>query len=242
MKLGSLTVRRRVVVAAVAILGTTGAWYFWTQRPQPGVAPLEATGVPPPSLQLAGQTAGDFLREQAEYFDPTPLFFPTSYNFGQDRVVAALQRQPGEGFRDFEPSFRFPLQRLAVYGLEDDPAPQRPSEVLARGDEAPFAGIGRRDIERAPLAARDAHIEVKSLVNSTMVISEALSGLALPRGEFGPLEFMVLASPSGLVGEPLLVSNSGSDQVDAFFRTFLVKGYRLGQRLLPGKYLVRIGP
>ena len=92
------------------------------------------------------------------------------------------------------------------------------------------------------LTPREAFIEVKSLHSNRIVISQALLDLALPRGEFGPLEFLVLAGPAGLVGEPLLVANSGSDQADAFFRTFLVRGFRLGQRLAPGQYLVRIGP
>ena len=85
-------------------------------------------------------------------------------------------------------------------------------------------------------------MEVKSLENNRLVISEALTGLGVPRTEFAPLEFLVLASASGLVGEPLLLVNSGSEPVDTFFRTYLVQGYRLGSRLSPGKYLVRIGP
>lgn len=240
MRLGTLEVRRRVIVAIVAVITTTVAWYFWAQRTAPG--PAGPGPAPAPSLQLAGSMTDGYLREQAEYFDPTPLFFPTPYNFGQGRSLSALQREPEEGFRNFEPSFRFPLQKLEVYGLESDPAPQRPSEILARGDEAPFAGIGRGEAMPVTLTPREAFIEVKSLQSNRIVISQALPDLALPRGEFGPLEFLVLAGPAGLVGEPLLVANSGSDQADAFFRTFLVRGFRLGQRLAPGQYLVRIGP
>jgi hypothetical protein len=56
------------------------------------------------------------------------------------------------------------------------------------------------------------------------------------------LEFIVAINPAGIVGAPILASGSGWEEVDAFFRTYLVKTFRVGERLSPGQYRVVVGP
>ena len=50
----------------------------------------------------------------------------------------------------------------------------------------------------------------------------------------------------GIVGDPILMVGSEGEEmdekVDAFFRSFLVKSFRLGERLNPGRYRVLVGP
>lgn len=239
MRIGQIEVKRRALVATIGILLATGGWLLWSRRDMTKPAPVRAS--PAPVLKLTSRAAGDLLREQAEYFDPTPLFFPTPQNFGQGRVVGALQREPSEGFSDFPPSFRF-LDKLTTYGLPPEIAPRRPEQLLSLDDEDPFAGFGRVDLPVSELKQRSASVEVKSLVNGQLVLGQDLIGLDLPRSEFVPLEFLVLVESNGVIGEPLLTSNSGSDQIDSFFRDYLVKTYRLGERLAPGKYAVIVGP
>ncbi len=240
MRIGSWEVRRRAGVAVAVSLLAVGSWSHWRERT--AVVPGPAPAQPEAFLHVGGSSDGNLLREQAIYSDPTPLFFPTPQNFGQDRVVAALQRQPGEGFRNFEPNYHFPEQKLAAYGLDAEAALTRPVEVLGRGDLAPFAGFGEVDREVAALAVRRGFLEIKSLMSGELIHAGTLAEVALPRSDFAPLEFLVAVVPGGLVGEPLLTVSSGSEQVDNFVRDYLVKTLRIGALLEPGKYAVSVGP
>jgi hypothetical protein len=60
------------------------------------------------------------------------------------------------------------------------------------------------------------------------------------------MEFLILVSNAGIVGEPVLMTGSRweevDEEVDAFFRSYLVKTFRLGERLSPGRYRVLVGP
>jgi hypothetical protein len=51
-----------------------------------------------------------------------------------------------------------------------------------------------------------------------------------------------VVSSAGLIGDPILVTGSGWEEVDTFFRSYLVKTFRLGERLNPGRYRVLVGP
>jgi len=51
----------------------------------------------------------------------------------------------------------------------------------------------------------------------------------------------VTVSSAGLVGEPVLTTSSEGEDVDNFFRDYLVQSYRLGERLRPGTYRVLVG-
>jgi len=44
------------------------------------------------------------------------------------------------------------------------------------------------------------------------------------------------------VGDLVLTSSSDSEEVDSFFRSYLVKTFRLGERLNPGRYRILVGP
>lgn len=238
MKVGSVVIKRRVVVAAVGVAMGIASWYAWSFRPSAVIrTPAPA---PTPVLQLTGRAAGDLLREQAEYFDPTPLFFPTSLNYGQGRPIGALGREPSEGFVDYAPDFRF-TEKLAAYGLSADPAPQRPEDLLTFADESPFAGIGRTPLAFPRLQERRGFVEVKSLKGGVVVLRQTLQELSLPVEDFAPVEFLLLIGANGVVGEPLITTNSGLDQVDSYLREYLVKSYRIGERLPPGKYAVSVG-
>ena len=67
--------------------------------------PLADTGVPAPPaaaprvsvVPLRGR-GFSLVRDQATFFDPTPLFLPTELNTNQGPLPAAVQRQPGQVF------------------------------------------------------------------------------------------------------------------------------------------------
>ena len=243
MRLGKMEVKRRAWIGLGCAVAVTGAWWGWTQSqlPAAGVAP------PPrqPFVRLAGAgpaTDNRVLRERAELFDPTPLFFPTEWNFGQQVFQETLRRQPGRIFGSFEPKLTFAEQSLKPYGAEVAQASEKLTDVLAQGNEAPFAGIGQIEAAAPPLPGRSGFMEVRGFGADKPVLKEAFNLNALPRQDYAPLEFLIVVSPMGLVGEPLLAMGSGWDEVDTFFRDYLVKSYRVGERLNPGRYRVLVGP
>jgi hypothetical protein len=247
MRIGKIEVKRRVWIALIIILGITGVWLAWS-RSRPAVA-VASAAVKEPFVRLAGSGRGAddrLLKERADLFDPTPLFFPTEWNYGQRALPETMRRQPGQVFGSFDANFTFAEQNIKTYGAEAVVVPERLADVLVQGNEKPFAGIGQIDMQRAPLSERSGFLEVTGFLDGRVVLKQALKSLAVPRLDFGPMEFLVVVSSYGMVGEPILMSVSGLEEVDedvdSFFRNYLVKSFRLGERLSPGRYRVLVGP
>ena len=231
---------------AFAVL-TTGGWLIWTRAKPQAVAVTTPGFQPFVRISGTGQGAGDqVLRERAELFDPTPLFFPTEWNYGQRPLPVSVQRQPGQVFENFRANFTFREQDIKAYGVDVAPPLERVADVLAQGNEAPFSGMGQIDQLRQPLPERTGFLEVRTLVDSNIVIQQTFKDLKLPNAGYSPMEFMIAVSTSGLVGEPILMTGSkweeGDEEADAFFRAYLVKTFRLAERLSPGRYRVLVGP
>jgi hypothetical protein len=219
------------------------AWSFWSrlQAPVPSVERSEVA--PFVRVTVPGQGSADqILQERASLYDPTPLFFPTEWNYGQRPLPDALRRQPGQVFGSFEPRLTFDGAAMRVFGHETVPVPEKLSDVLMQGNEAPFAGFGRVDISRAALAERVAAVGVTRLADGKTVIEEELKDLQVPRPDFGPMEFLVLVGKEGMIMDPVLLVSSGREDIDVFFRAYLVKNSRLGYRLTAGQYRVWLGP
>jgi hypothetical protein len=236
------SLKRRVWVGLLAGVAGVGIWAFWSQ--QWAVAPATSPAAVQPFVQLAGaggQRQDLLLRERAELFDPTPLFFPTVWNYGQQPVPESLRRQPGQVFGSFEAKQVVGDQDIAAYGIEAAPAPEKLADVLVQGNEAPFAGMGQLDLRTSTLPVRAGYLEIRRYGNSEDIVRQSLIGIQPPRADFAPVEFLVVAGPSGLIGDPILVSGSGWDEVDLFFRNYLLRSYYLGDRLAPGRYRVVIG-
>jgi hypothetical protein len=174
-------------------------------------------------------------------FDPTPLFFPTDRNYGQRPLRPELLKQPGQVFGSFEAKLPLSERAVGLYGNETSPTPEKLSDVLAQGNEAPFAGMGQIDLQKSTLSIRSGYLEVRDLKSGDVIISQSLSGVDAPRADFAPMEFLVVVGAAGVVGDPFLTSGSGGEEMDNFFRSYLVKSYRLGERLRPGRYRVLVG-
>jgi hypothetical protein len=236
-------VKRRVWFGLLFVLTGTAVWWFWT-RAQPHVAETVAVS-PQPFVRLAGAGAntGDrVLRERAEYFDPTPLFFPTEWNYGQGVIRESLQRQPGQVFGSFEPKLPLSENNIKPFSADTVVAPEHLADVLEPGNEAPFGGMGQIDVPHPALDQRTCFLEIKRLNTGESIIQQSLVGISPPYADFDPLEFLVVVSSLGIVGEPVLLTGSTRAEMDAFFRSYLVKTFRLGERLNPGRYRVLIGP
>ncbi len=247
MRIGKIQIKRRVWIGMIFSVAITGAWWIWTRAKPPTLAAVAPGSLPFVRVSGTGQGSGDqVLRERAELFDPTPLFFPTEWNYGQRPLPETVRRQPGQVFENFRANFTFREQDIKAYGAEVAATPERLADVLAQGNEAPFSGIGQIDQLREPLAERSGFLEVRNLGDGKIIIQQALKELIMPKMGFSPMEFMVAVSTSGIVGEPVLMTGSkweeGDEEADAFFRAYLVKTFRLAERLSPGRYRVLVGP
>ncbi|MDI1336211.1 MAG: hypothetical protein PSU94_08540 [Lacunisphaera sp.] len=243
MRIGKIEIKRRVWIGLASAVMVTGVWWN-TARVKPAVTAVTASGKAPfVRLAGAGTGAGDqVLREQAELMDPTPLFFPTEWNFGQRPLPQSMRRQPGKVFENFGEKITLGDQSIKSYGSEAAVVPERLADVVAQGNEAPFAGVGQIDVPHSALEERSAFVEIRNLVVSKNTMAQSLRGLPLPRSDFAPLEFLAVVNSAGIVGDLVLVSGSGWEEIDSFFRSYFVKSFRLGERLSPGRYRVLVGP
>ena len=243
MRLGSLEIKRRVWVGTMCVVLVSALWLVWTRRTRPAAAGGQGASRPFVQVAGAGQAQGALvLRERAEFFDPTPLFFPTDHNYGQGALPEAAKRQPGEVFGSFAAKLYFTDQKLTLYGQEATVAPERLAGVLAQGNEAPFAGFGQQDVRRQSLLSRQRFLEIRSAGGGNMIATQSLEKLALPGSDFEPMEYLVTVGAAGLIGDPFLTAGSGGEEIDGFFREYLAKIARLGERLSPGRYRVTVGP
>jgi len=243
VRLGNIVVKRRVWVGSIFALTAIGVWWAWTNSTKPQLAAAAKPAQPFVRLASLGGSASDqVLRERAEFFDPTPLFFPTRWNFGQGLLQENMRREPDQVFASFEPNLTFAEQYFKAHVSAATGAPERLADVLGQGNERPLGGIGQIDRPSSSLGTRTGFLEVSSLMDGKTVINQSFADIVLPPLDYHPLEFIAIVSSSGLVGEPAMVTGSGSEEVDSLLRTYLVKTFRLGERLNPGRYRVLVGP
>ena len=244
MRIGKIEVKRRVWIGLLFAISVTGAWWLWTRSAPPTGATVAQSKQPfVRFVNGSGMGTNDqVLRERAELLDPTPLFFPTKWNYGQSPLRESMRRQPGQVFGSIEAKLTFDNQNMKPYGAEPSVAPEKLSDVLVQGNEAPLAGMGQVDVQRPALLERGSFVEVRGLMNGEVIIAQPLNGIVVPRSDYVPLEFLVVTSSAGVVGDLILTSPSGWEEVDNFFRAYLVKSFRLGERLNPGRYRVLVGP
>lgn len=237
--------KRRIWIGLAGGLLATGLWWLSINRAKIAALPSVDRGALP-FVQMAGAGRGStdqILREKAEFFDPTPLFFPTEWNYGQGPLRTELRQGLGQVFASFPPQFTMNDAAIKTYGVTTEAEQSRLPDLLRAGNQVPFGGLGHVDSQQSfRLAGRDGFLEVTALGKTDHAIAESLMGTQWPYQGFEPLEYIATIGPSGLVGDLLLVEGGGLDEVEAAVRQYLIKTYRLGNRLLPGCYRVVIGP
>jgi hypothetical protein len=219
-------------------------WLF-SRSPAPSQAVAPPRPVPTVGLtRLDSGTTGEEVREQAELFDPTPLFLPTRRNVQPQHLSVGVAREPETAFAAIEPKLLFGENALALRFPAAVATPVRPVDALAVGTSPrPLQGLGRVDLAAGPLAARGGFAEVSATGTGEPVLAQALPEAAAPvAGDWAPLEFLVAVNAMGLIGPPQLIHSSGNEAVDAYFGAYLAEKFQLGARLQPGFFHVRIGP
>lgn len=239
MQIGGIEVKRRVWISLGFAVGVIGSWWLWTSSAVLVVQTRPAENRPAVVLAAAMKGPEDSaLREQAEYLDPTPLFFPTKWNFAPENIV----RQPGQIFGWIEPKLVFSEQAIKSYSTESAGGAANLAEIVKSGNEAPFAGMGEREVTPVALEERGGFVEISSLRDGKTVMAQKLGKISGVEADFSPFEFLVSVGPGGLNADPILMSGSGREETEAFLRNYLAKSFRVGDRLAPGRYRILIGP
>ena len=115
------------------------------------------------------------------------------------------------------------------------------SDIAGLDGSASKAGISGTLLNQ--LSQMDGFIEVVRTESGGVALSDVLPAVAgAPAGDWAPVELVAAVGPTGLVGPPVLTSSSGSQAVDAWLPSYLATTYRLGERLPPGFYRIRLGP
>ncbi len=196
--------------------------------------------------KLQESSANAAINEQSSLLDPTPLFLPTEITSSSLDVKLASNRDLGNELKGFPPRLTQSEGTLALNRSREISQPSAPVEVLALGVMPnPLEGLNQAPPPPVKFAARAAVLEFVNVhgIEAALkleILNDTL-GEALP-GEWKPLEMMVNFEESGLVGSPFVISSSGSAQVDNIFRRYVSRLMRLGHRIPPGLYSLRIGP
>ena len=218
MKIAGFQIKRRIFVTLGLMVLVTGATYYWNRASQTALPGGRGNAVEA-FVKFDGSKggAGDpLMEEKADYFDPTPLFLPTSRNYGQGALPTAVVKQPGQVFGDFEPKLNLLSGKgLPDYGGGSSPVVSALPDVLARGNDVPFAGFAQDDRDRQFIYARQGFIEVKALKSGIVAVAEPITGKGLPQADYQPIEFIVAIGSEGLIGDPVMVTGSGRDDIDS---------------------------
>lgn len=242
---------RWTVAAGTAVL--VMAAFLLLFRLPPSVLP--ATGVTPPpretqKIEMAKSAAsGSVLKQETEIRDLRPLFLPTEFNAAlpEPRREAArtfLDKQTLQlGFAEGELSVAQSLPPVVT--LNGKPAQEaQAADMLAEGTKPALEGFGRKPAVVEALAPRGGFIEVVASATGHRVLADTLPTDARPPGgkAWEPLEFLATVDAAGLAAPLVVTVSSRDEQVDAHYRNYLARRYRIGDRLPPGFYRIVVGP
>jgi hypothetical protein len=208
-------------------------------------APARSAAVPRVSIAPLERAGDSLMRDQATFFDPTPLFLPTEWNTNQRPLPATVQRQPGQVFPDFGSKLTYGEAELTLPVASVRSFPLGPADLLRVPSRDPFLGFDREDVALTPLPARQGFVEVRKAGTGEMVLAQNLEGdviLPASQPDWQPAEFLVSVTVTGMLGRPVETVSSDLEDVDVFFRDYLAKTLHLGERLPPGIYRVVVGP
>lgn len=244
--------KQRWTIASLGAGSVVVALLFLFRMPPPPTAfsPAQPAATAPvkPAVQLATR-ADEFLKAETDIRDLRPLFLPTERNAS----LPELKRELGRTFFDDEP-VKFALLESEVAITKDlppvaivgeKPADQaRPLDALASEAVTSLLGFGRNDQPVQPMAPRAGFMEVVSAATGERVQGDELPvGARVPGDKaWAPLEFLAQIDAVGLAAPLIVTTSSGNEEIDAHFKKYLGKTYRIGERLQPGFYRLIVAP
>lgn len=232
------------IALAISIVGAVFVMRFVRLlSPSPAAAPVDR---PLRVESTNGVPMDRALREQADLFDPRPLFLPTKFNSSQPDLPRRVRREPGQIFQAFPDEPVFAKDTLDLPTGELVAVPTTPIEAAETGKIAnPYFDLGQRERAETPLPGRLACLEIDQAGTGRRVLTVSIplpEKTVLPTVLWHPIELLAQVDDAGLIGPPTFVTGSGFEEVDTFFRQFLARGFHLGERLTSGIYVVKIGP
>lgn len=185
--------------------------------------------------------------------DLAPLFLPTRYNAApmEFRHAAGepLAPEPGRSFFDYDAvALKFDARQPVLDQPPTVALPASPVQALADMPGPLALGIGRTDARIPVMPSNGGRVDVYAAGRQDPVLGVTLPAEARPKSAGGgalawkPLEFSAAVDAAGLVAPPVLTSGSGVEEVDNYFRNYLARTFRIGDRLAPGFYRIVIGP
>ena len=204
--------------------------------------PVKRGALPALALTRAGaDVSAEILAEQLAAYDPTPLFIPSP--MGSNDTALPETARPGTGgpFAALPPELTKtgPLKFPSPVVIPGNPVE---GLRLTERTDAPLFLL-RADTVEGRLAGRLAQVDAVAADNGRVMLTLSLPASAdLPQPDWQPLELMGAVTRSGLAGDLVVTSSSGSDEIDEFFRSHLSKNVRIGERLPVGFYAFRVGP
>ncbi|HRE81408.1 MAG TPA: hypothetical protein PLN52_10190 [Opitutaceae bacterium] len=207
--------------------------------PEPAAAPSNPED---PSPRMGVGLTTEHL-DEVDLLDPTPLFLPTKVNaapLGPQRLRIANRGS----FKTFPPVFSNPVSSVELSFPPIADVPTTVGRGLRVGEQPnPYRTFGEGEPTIEPLPKRLAYVDVVPARGGETVLSMAVPAVEDgPKAEWHPMEWIVAVDRKGLMGSLALAVSSGSEEGDLFFRRYLADGFRLGNRLDPGLYRVRISP
>jgi hypothetical protein len=178
------------------------------------------------------------VADEAALLDKTPLFLPTSWNTSIKDVSL-----PATVFADFPSAFAYKEGDHSFGVFRSDQEGLNGAILDIEGPNSAFLSFGQKAQNLQVTRRAVGYLEVYSAKDGIAVIREALT-LDLPPGtiNWSPIELMAVVSAAGLVGPPVSITLSGLEEVDLYFADFLVKVFRIGEKLSPGVYRIVVGP
>lgn len=233
-------------VAAVVLLAVLALFRF-----PGGTETLPAPTAPSkPLVQMRDTSTDTALKEEAEIRDLRPLFLPTDFNVS----LPEPRREPGRTFLDNETvKWRYSESELTlarelppIATLNGKPAAEvKPVDALEVERAGPAAlGMGRWPFVLPETSGGGGRLEVVATASGTSVLSERLPEDARPAGgkPWEPLELIAMVDAAGLAAPLTVTASSRVEEIDAHYRNYLARHYRIGERLPPGFYRLIVAP
>lgn len=242
--------KQRWIAAAVGAVILVAFAVSIFRAPSPAVPVPQ---VPAQSVVLRKVTAEPgTLGDETMMRDLTPMFLPTERNARLRKLPA---REPGQSVLDVErprlgiadSGWRFDQKLPRVVTLDGAPVSRATTalEVFeAIEPDARLFGFGREAVTITSMPPRGALVEIVNNRDGRRLFSEVLEVKARPVTDkvWQPLEFLAAVGPAGLIAPLTLTTRSGVEEVDFFYRNYLVRTYRVGERLAPGFYRITVAP
>lgn len=226
-----------VSVFVVAVL----VWIEIPEKPSASPARTELPVLGLRGLDGGGDGEAAVLAEKIEAYDPAPLFVPTEMSSGQAEFLTEFQ--PGED----GPFGALPAELFKAAPTRMPPLvaiPQSPVDGLRLTEraEAPFV-LALTDDAGPALAGRMGFVEVVDPEGGRVRFAASLPDAGgAPPVDWAPVEYAGAVDRAGLVGSLIVTKGSGAEGIDEYFRDYLMRNMRVGERLTEGFYIFRVGP